>query len=190
MGVFSDWGTKTEDSSGITIEKGKRVRKLKTKRTSAGKSEKQFSMGEKGTIISSEKVKYGTRHKPETESAFSYTHKEPKGVVTGSETYGERHEAYDVPLHSGNVSGIEFKSKKKPLFGEEHQLTSNEREVKEYLKKEKKRIRDIEKHKEKEEKIRTQRKKYVAKHKKETRKALGFNRKSPLAKLIRRKIRF
>jgi PBP1b-binding outer membrane lipoprotein LpoB len=80
----------------------------------------------------------------------------------------------------------EDKKKGKPLFGEKSKLTVSEAEAKARIKAEKKRIRELEREQER------QNKKRLAAYKKSVKaqkKALEFGRQTPLAKVVRKRIR-
>lgn len=209
--IFTDWGTKPEEPGGVYVQKGKRIRKLKTKRAPKGEKvggirydkrvkpkEKKVGSISYGASSKPESVggiSYGKRHEPEMVSAYKYEHKEPvKGEVVGGISYGEKHEAYTVPMHSGNVSGIEFKSKKKPLFGEDAPLTHSEEVAKQIAKRDQKRIEAIEKSAERRSKIakgiKAHEKRQVKAAQKAQKKALAFKKTTPLAKALRKRLHF
>lgn len=207
------------DSGGITIESksGKRVKKIKTKREPKGsvvgsvkydrrRKPKEVSSGKIGYSEPSKPetvggISYGARHKPEEEhfgmyatrtnppkftsaGGISYEHKDP--VVLSSSYPNMDYLASEVGRKPAPKTNGKKEKKGKPLFGEKDKLTVSEEEAKARIKAEKKRIRELEREQERKNKKRLAAYKKSVKAQK---KALEFSKQTPLAKLVRKRLR-
>lgn len=208
-GLFTDWGTKPRgngDSGGITIESksGKRVKKIKTKREPKGsvvgsiKYDRRRKPSKPETVGG---ISYGARHKPEEEhfgmyatrtnppkftsaGGISYEHKDP--VVVTSSFPNMDYLASEVGRKPAPKTNGKKEKKGKPLFGEKDKLTVSEEEAKARIKEEKKRIKELEREQIRKKKatIKAQKARIRAQ-----KKALEFGRQTPLAKVVRKRIR-
>ena len=216
--IFTDWGSSQSlGEGGITIQKGKRSKRLKTKREPQGGITGKIGYDKrvKSRPVKSGGISYGSRSKPEKSGGISY--KKPNEPETvGGISYGRRKEVQ--PKISGGISygepnkpeisggigteklsynekqlmksgGISFESsgketrKQKPLFGEDAPLTVSEKEAKEIIKQEKRRIKAIEQESKRKQKAEVRAKKVRAKRWKQS---LKFNRRNPIAKRLRK----
>lgn len=217
-GLFTNWGTKAEYQGGITVEKGKRARRVVTKRAPQGETTKAYSYDkrEKSKEIKSEtpNITYGARYKPEKSGGMPYGSRQiPKELKseTPSITYGERYKPKTVKAYeygkrhyeepAGGIGGYMSEKDRAKLKRSgisfksiAEQKTEQEREAKRAEKAEKKRIKQIEKEANRiarrREEEEKKRKKEQAARAKRWKKSYRLSRKSPLASKVRKIIRF
>jgi len=206
---FTNWGMKSEEPSGVTVERGKRERKLRTKRDPSAviSTTKAYSY-DKRVKPKEERVDYlpkSTRHTPKVipatyggETGIEFK----KEKATSPIEYGERHKPIvKKPVTFGGKTGIEFDTvaaQEKRQKEEEHRqreieariqnlrLKQQKKDAEDLVKAEKKRVKEIEQEFKKAEKEKKAKQKLSKKRAKMWNKSYKFNRKSPLASKLRK----
>jgi hypothetical protein len=217
-GLFTDWGQKNpEASGGITIESPKRkeIRRIKKGKRFVGESVGGVSYDKRIKVKpeSAGSISYGSRTKAQTTGGISYRPRQAtKEKIVGGVSYGERYKPSTesgIGFGSGvrvepevkGTSGISFEKsapastnngkKSKPIFGEGAPITEYSspqeamRAAKAAEKQRAKEEKDAVKLAEKKHKAKL---KAIAKEQSQMKKALKFNRRTPLAKALRRKL--